>query len=66
MSFENYEFTILLFGLKNSLGVFMILMHGVFYKYLEKFVQVFIDDILIYSQMEKEHDEHLRLVLQCL
>jgi hypothetical protein len=44
----------------------MSLMNGVFCKYLDKFVQVFIDDILIYSQMKEKHDEHLRLVLQCL
>jgi hypothetical protein len=44
----------------------MSLMNGVFHEYLDKFVQVFIDDILIYSRMMEEHDEHLRLVLQCL
>jgi hypothetical protein len=44
----------------------MSLMNGVFLEYLDKFVQVFIDDILIYSRMMEEHDEHLRLVLQCL
>jgi hypothetical protein len=44
----------------------MSLMNGVFLECLDKFVQVFIDDILIYSQRKEEHDEHLRLVLQCL
>jgi hypothetical protein len=44
----------------------MSLMNGVFREYLDKFVQVFIDDILIYSRTMEEHDEHLRLVLQCL
>jgi hypothetical protein len=44
----------------------MSLMNGVFREYLDKFVQVFIDDILIYSRMTEEHNEHLRLVLQCL
>jgi hypothetical protein len=44
----------------------MSLMNGVFHEYLDKFVQVFIDDILIYSRMTEEHDEHLSLVLQCL
>jgi hypothetical protein len=44
----------------------MSLMNGVFRDYLDKFVQVFIDDILIYSRTTEEHDEHLRLVLQCL
>jgi hypothetical protein len=41
----------------------MSLMNGVFDKYLDKFIQVFIDDILIHSRMTKKHDEHLRLVL---
>jgi hypothetical protein len=41
----------------------MSLMNGVFRKYLDKFIQVFIDDILIYSQTMEEHEEHLRLVL---
>jgi hypothetical protein len=41
-------------------------MNGVFCEYLDKFLQVFIDDILIYSRKIEEHDEHLRSVLQCL
>jgi hypothetical protein len=64
--FGHYEFTVLPFGLTNAPGVFMSLMNGVFREYLDKFVQVFIDGILIYSQTTEEHDEHLRLVLQCL
>jgi hypothetical protein len=44
----------------------MSLMNGVFHEYLDKFVQVFIDDILIYSRMMEEHDEQLCMVLQCL
>jgi hypothetical protein len=44
----------------------MSLMNGVFREYLDKFIQVFIDDILIYSRMTEENDEHLHLVLQCL
>jgi hypothetical protein len=43
----------------------MSLMNDVFLKYLDKFVQVFLDDILIYSRTLEEHKEHLRLVLQC-
>jgi hypothetical protein len=64
--FGHYEFTVLPFGLTNAPGVFMSLMNGVFHEYLDKFIQVFIDDILIYSRTMEEHDEHLRLVLQCL
>jgi hypothetical protein len=64
--FGHYEFTVLPFGLTNAPGVFMSLMNGVFREYLDKFIQVFIDDILIYSRTKEEHDEHLRLVLQCL
>ena len=66
MRFEHYEFIVLPFGLTNSLGVSMSLMNGVFHKYLDKFIQVFIDDILIYSWMMDEHDEQLCLLLQCL
>jgi hypothetical protein len=66
MRFGHYEFIVLLFGLTNAPGVFMSLMNGVFHEYLDKFIQVFIDDILIYSHTMEEHEEHLRLVLQCL
>jgi hypothetical protein len=66
MRFRHYEFTILPFGLTNALGVFMILMNRVFREYLDKFVEVFINDILIYSRVKEENNEHLRLVLQCL
>jgi hypothetical protein len=52
------------FGLINALTYFMYLMNKVFMQYLDKFVMVFIDDILIYSRSEEEHKEHLRLVLQ--
>jgi hypothetical protein len=54
------------FGLTNTLAYFMYLMNKVFMEYLEKFVVVFIDDILIYSKSKEEHKEHLRLVLQKL
>jgi hypothetical protein len=49
--------------LTKSPRVFMSLMNGVFREYMEKFVQVFIDDMLIFSWMEEDNDEHLRLVL---
>jgi hypothetical protein len=55
-----YEFTIMSFGLTNAAAYFMYLMNIVFMDYLDKFVVVFIDDILIYSQNEQEHEEHLR------
>jgi hypothetical protein len=64
--FGHYEFTILPFVLTNSPRVLMSLMNGVFRDYLEKFIQVFIDEILIYSQTKEEHDEHPILFLQCL
>jgi hypothetical protein len=63
MRFGNYEFTVLPFGLMNDPRVFMSLMNGMFCKYLDRFIQIFIDDILIYSRMMEEHGEHLRLVL---
>ncbi|WVZ80303.1 hypothetical protein U9M48_027793 [Paspalum notatum var. saurae] len=64
--FRLYEYTVMSFGLTNALAYFMNLMNKVFMKYLEKFVVVFIDNILIYSKTEEEHEEHLRLVLQKL
>ena len=54
------------FGLTNSPATFMDLMHRVFQPYLDHFVVVFVDDILIYSQSEKEHEDHLQIVLQAL
>jgi hypothetical protein len=61
-----YEFMVMSFGLMNAPTYFMYLMNSVFMDYLDKFVVVFIDDILIYSQNEQEHEEHLRKVLQRL
>src|SRR5436190_23038310 len=54
------------FGLMNAPAVFMQLMNGVFRPYLYKFIVVFVDDILIYSKMEEEHKEHLRIALRTL
>ena len=61
-----YEYTVMSFGLTNAPAYFMYLMNKVFMEYLDKFVVVFIDDILVYSKNEEEHEEHLRLVLQKL
>jgi hypothetical protein len=61
-----YEFMVKSFGLTNAPAYFMYLMNNVFMDYLDKFVVVFIDDILVYSQNEQEHEEHLRKVLQRL
>jgi hypothetical protein len=54
------------FGLTNALVVFMCLMNGIFINYLDKFVIVLLDDIIIYSRFEEEHENHLRLVLKVL
>jgi hypothetical protein len=54
------------FGLTNSPAYFMYLMNKVFMEYLEKFVVVFMDDILVFSKTEEEHEKHLRLVLEKL
>ena len=54
------------FGLTNAPAYFMSMMNKVFMEYLDKFVVVFIDDIMVYSKNEEEHEEHLRLVLEKL
>jgi hypothetical protein len=61
-----YEFTVMSFGLTNAPAYFMYMMNKVFMVYLDKFVVVFINDILVYSRNEEEHEGHLRLVLQKL
>jgi hypothetical protein len=61
-----YEYTVMSFGLTNAWAYFMYLMNKVFMEYLDKFVVVFIDDILIFSKTEEEHEKHLRLVLEKL
>jgi hypothetical protein len=61
-----YEYTVMSFGLTNAPVYFMYLMNKVFMEYLDKFVVVFIDVILIFSKMEEEHKKHVRLVLEKL
>jgi hypothetical protein len=61
-----YEFIVMSFGLTNAPTYFMNMMNTVFMEYLDIFVMVFIDDILIYSKSDSDHEEHLRLVLQKL
>ena len=61
-----YEFMVMSFGLRNALAYFMYLMNSVFMDYLDKFVVVYLDDILVFSKNEEEHAEHFRLVLEKL
>jgi hypothetical protein len=61
-----YEYTVMYFGLTNAPAYFMYLMNKVFMEYLDKFLVVFIDDILIFLKTEEEHETHLRLVLEKL
>ena len=65
--YGHYEFTVVSFGLTNSLHtLIMCLMNSVFNKYLDKFVLIFLDDILVYSKTEKENEGHLRMVFPIL
>lgn len=64
--YGHYEFVFLPFGLTNSPKKFVCLMNIIFHQFLDKFVLIFIDDILIYSRSIEEHKEHLRIVLQIL
>jgi len=64
--YGHYEYLVMPFGVTNAPTVFMDYMNRIFHEFLDKFVVVFIDDILIYSKSTEEHSEHLRIVLQIL
>ena len=64
--YSHYEWVVMPFSLTNAPAVFMYLMQRVFHPYLDQFVMIFLDDILIYSKSEEDHARHLRLVLQTL
>ena len=66
MRYGHFEFTVMPFRLTNAPATFMDLMHRVFQPCLDRFVVVFVNDILIYSKSEEEHEDHLRIILQTL
>jgi hypothetical protein len=66
MRYGHYKFAVIPFGLTNAPTMFMCLMNSIFIQYLDKFVLVFIDDILVYSKTEEEQEENLAIVLQTL
>ena len=66
MRYEHFEFTVMPFRLTNAPTTFMDLIHRVFQPYLYRFVVVFVDNILIYSKFEEDHEGHLRIVFQTL
>lgn len=64
--YGHYEYPMLSFGLSNTPEVFMNYMNPIFHSYLDQFVVVFINDILIYSKSDEDHAEHMRIMLQTL
>jgi hypothetical protein len=66
MRYSLYEYLVISFGLMNVSAHFMYLLNSVFMEELDKFIVVFIDDILVYSKSTEEHEEHLLVVLQIL
>jgi hypothetical protein len=64
MRYDHYEFLVMPFGLTNAPSVFMDLMNRVFHNYLDSFVVVFIDDILVYLTNHYEYEAHLKSVLE--
>ena len=64
--YGHYEFVVIPFGLTNAPATLMCTMNSIFNKYLDQFVLIFLDDILIYSNMEEEHQQNLEIMLQNL